>query len=195
MVRQCRAAGTLRSRAFGVAAHLVGFLGGPWEAGWATQPVPWAWPMRAVVTRLILEDFSFQALSGNSLCPQNLRPLACFCPFSRFVCEMTSLQPDSNRRGAGRAGGLCLRRTLWTHGSPMETTMWTAPSIGCERAAQPPPSLRKENSISPSRAGIACTPISAGKFWCQRQRPGIRQCGCIDTMVRFRWGLHHSSIT
>ena len=38
VVRQCRAAGALRSRAFGVAAHQVGFLGGPWEAGWAEQP-------------------------------------------------------------------------------------------------------------------------------------------------------------
>ena len=38
VVRQCRAAGTLRSRAFGVAAHLVWFLGGPREAWWAEQP-------------------------------------------------------------------------------------------------------------------------------------------------------------
>ena len=69
VVRQCRAAGALRSRAFGVASHLVGFLGGPRETGWAQQPVAGAWPISAVVTRLILEDFSFSALSGNFIEP------------------------------------------------------------------------------------------------------------------------------
>jgi hypothetical protein len=33
---------------------------------------PGAWPMRAVVTRLILEDISFWALSPDSWCRQTL---------------------------------------------------------------------------------------------------------------------------
>ena len=62
-------------------AALAGVLGGsapgrvPWRASAGRvggAAAPGAWPMRAVVIRLILEDFSFSALSGNSWCRQTL---------------------------------------------------------------------------------------------------------------------------
>ena len=62
-------------------AALAGVWGGsapgmvPWRASGGLvggAAAPGAWLMRAVVIRLILEDFSFSALSGNSWCPQNL---------------------------------------------------------------------------------------------------------------------------
>ena len=48
---------------------------------------PGAWPMRAIVIRLILEDFSFQALTGNSWCRQTLDYI---CGSTGYVEELSN---------------------------------------------------------------------------------------------------------
>jgi len=75
-VRLARAAGAPRARAFGVAAHLVGFLGGTCEAEWSERPSPWTLAPafgrdKAHFARIFLNSFRPSIFPGN---PESIFP-------------------------------------------------------------------------------------------------------------------------